>query len=115
MRQMHVAFRQSQKMTGLISSHCHLQRIRIGHTHVFTGKSDQSSCDIERILATVDHPVYPVNRRVRIGIPHGFMERGNQVIVFLPAFVIEQGPAVHTLRDRLPADLDRTVRPDLTV
>ena len=94
---MHVALRHPQEVTGLVDGHRKGQGVRIRHSHVLAGEADESSCDIQRILAPIQHPVHPVDRRVRIAVAHGFVEGGNQVVVFLPVLVIQQRPAVHAL------------------
>ena len=83
MGQMDIALRHSQEMTGLIRSHGHLERPAVCHPHIFTGETDQTPRDIERILSTFQHPHHPVDGSIRITVAHGFMEGRDQIIMLL--------------------------------
>ena len=99
---MHGALRHADQMTGLIDRHGDFQRVRIGKAHVLAGKAGQSSRDIERILPCLQHPRQPVDCRVRVGIAHGFVQRGDQIIMLLAVFIIKKGFLGRTLLQRLP-------------
>ena len=106
MGQMYVAFRHPQEMAGLIGRHRHLKSPAVRHPHILAGKPDQPSGDIERILSSLQHPAHPVDSRVRIAVAHGFVQGGNQIIVFFPVLVIEKGLPGDTLFQSLICNLN---------
>ena len=88
--QMHRTFRHSDKVTSLIRRHRNLQRTRIGKTYIFTGKARHAPRNVKRILARFQHTRQPINGRVGIGIPHRFVQRGNQIVMLLSLFIVKE-------------------------
>ncbi len=95
--QMHIALRHSQKMARLVGGDGDLQGLGIGHPDILAGKAHQPPGDVQRILAAVQHPREPVDRRVGVAVAHGFMEGGDEVVMLLAVLVVEQGAPVHAL------------------
>ena len=89
--QVHRTFRHADEVAGLIGGHGDLQRPRVGKPHVLAGKARHAAGDVERVLAGLQHARQPVHRRVRVGIAHGLVQRGDEVVVFLALLVVEQG------------------------
>ena len=75
MGKIHITFRHTDKVTGLISGNRNRQRIAVSHSHVLTGKTDQASGHIQWILSRFQHTRQPVNSSIRIGISHGLVKR----------------------------------------
>ena len=91
-------------MAGVVSRHCDLQRAGIRQADVFTGEPRHAPCNVERVFTCFQHPREPVDRRLRVGVAHRFVERGNDVIVLLPFFVVEEGLARDQLLQRSGVD-----------
>ena len=89
--QMDRAFGHSEKVAGLVGGNGLFQRPRVGQPHVLAGKPDHAAGHIQWVLAGFQHPGQPVHGGVRVRIAHGFVQRRDQVVVFLPLLVIEQG------------------------
>ena len=85
---MNAAFGHTEEMARLISRHGDLERARIGKPHVLARKADHPPRHIERIFARFEHARQPIDGGVGIGIAHGLMQRGDDVIVFLARLVI---------------------------
>ena len=105
MGQVHGTFRHAEEMTGLVGCHRNLQPPGIRKAHVFAGEPDHPPGQCKGDPPRFQHPGQPVHRRIRIGIPHGFVEGGNQVVVFLP-FCHTGEPFPGTLFDQLPGHMD---------
>ena len=89
-RQVHVAFGHPDEVARLIGRHPHLHGPGIRQAHVLRREAQHPPGDVQRILAALQHPHHPVDRRVRIRVPHGLMEGGNQVVMLLPVLVVHQ-------------------------
>ncbi len=66
------------------------ERGRVRETDVFGGESDESARDVERVLAALEHAREPVDGGVRVAAAHGFVECGDDVVVLLAGFVVEE-------------------------
>ena len=89
-RQMNAAFGHSDKVTRLIGGDGDLQRSGVGKPYVLAGESRNATCDIERIFPRLEHACEPVDRGVRVGIAHGLVKCGNDVVVFLARFIVKE-------------------------
>jgi hypothetical protein len=67
------------------------ERLWIGVADIFRGEPHQSSRDVERIFASLEHARQPVDRGIGIAVAHGLVQRGNQVVVLLSSLVVEKG------------------------
>ena len=79
------------------------QRLRIGEPHVLRREDDHPPHDEPGILAGVDHPPEPEQRRVRVGSAHALDERGDDVEVAV-ATVVGDDPLLDRIRDPRPVD-----------
>ena len=87
---MHRAFRHADEVTGLIGGYGGVQRVGIGEAHF-------------------QHAGDPVHGGVRIGIAHGLVQRGNQIVVLLALLVVEQRLAGSAGLQRVLGDGDHAV------
>ncbi len=115
LRQVHGALRHSDQMTRLIRRHSDLERLRVGEPDVLARKARHPARDIQRILPRFQHARKPVHRRIRIGIPHGLVQRRDQIVVLLALLVIQQRLPGSALLQCLLCDRDSPVLIDLTV
>src|ERR1035437_4108579 len=93
LRKRQIAFGNAQEVHRLLDRNALFEGARIGEADVFDRHADQAARDVEAILAGFEHAGQPVERGVRVTGAHGFVQRGNQVEMFLAAFVVEQhGP-----------------------
>ena len=106
MGQVYGTFRHANEMAGLVGRHRDLQPPGIRNAHVLAGEPDHPPGNVQGIFPGFQHPGQPVHRRIRVGIPHGFVEGGNQIVVFFPGFVIEQGLFPGALLDQFPGNMD---------
>ena len=60
------SFRQAKKMDGLLRGDRQTERVWIGQTNVFRREADESTGDVERVVAALQHAGQPVQRRVRV-------------------------------------------------
>ena len=74
----------------------HEKRLRVGVADVFRRCDHHAPRDELRVLAAVDHPREPVERRVGgSASPHRFDERGDHVIVHVLVLVVGQRAVRH--------------------
>ena len=78
----------AEEVIGLHRVDGHGQRARVGVPDILGGKADQPPGDIERILSGHQHPAEPVEGRVGIAPPEALVERGDDVVMLLPALVV---------------------------
>ena len=78
-------------MAGLIGSHSDFQGTGVGQSDIFAGKPGQASGDVKGVFSCFQHPGQPVNCGIRVRISHGFVQGGDQIVVFLSIFVVEKG------------------------
>ena len=95
--QMHVAFGHAQIVAGLVGGHRDLQGAGVGHADVLRGEPHDAARHVQRVLAGLQHAGKPVHGRVRIGVAHGLVQGGDDVVVLLAMLVIKKGFA----RDQL--------------
>ena len=103
---MHVAFRYADKVAGLVGGNADFHGPGIRQPDVFCGKAKHPAGDIQRILAALQHAHHPVNGSVGVRIPHGFMKRGNQVVVLLAVLVVHQALPAQALGQGFLGHLD---------
>ena len=90
MRQVHRAFGHPDEVARLIRRDCDFERARVRHADVLAGKAGYAPRNIERVLACFQHAREPVDRCVRIGVAHGFVQRRDQVVMFFTGLVVQQ-------------------------
>ena len=78
-------------MARLIGGDGNFQCARIGEPDILAREARHAARDVERILPRFQHAGKPVNRGVRIGIAHGFMERRNKIVMLFPRFIVKEG------------------------
>ena len=75
LRQRQIALRNSEKMHGLLGGHGLLERARIGQADVFDGHAHQAPCDVQAVLAGLEHAGQPVEGGIGIARAHRFVQR----------------------------------------
>lgn len=121
-RQGEVALGNADAVARLVARGSDEQRLRVGQSHIFRCDHQQSSRDISTrysksvslqwILAALDHPPQPVERRLHVAAslrvitathPNDrFLQRRRHVVVLLAVLVVPHEPLLHRLlHDRL--------------
>ncbi len=91
-------------MHRLLGGEAQVQSFRRGQADVLHRHADEPARDVVRVLPRGQHAAQPVERRVRVGVAHGFVKRRDQVIVLLAALVIEQDALLQRLRSDLASE-----------
>ena len=73
------------------------QGLRVRVSNVFRGKADQTPGNIEWFLSGGQHSRQPVQSAVRITVTQAFVERGDQVVMFLAVLVVSEALALDRL------------------
>ncbi len=97
-----MALRRTEQFESLHRCDGHFHGVRLGEANVFASHADQSSRDVQRILAGFEHARQPIEGCVRIGIAHRLMQRRNQVEMLFAGLVVRQQLALqHVFQQRL--------------
>ena len=60
----------------------------VGHADVLARADDHAARDVERVLTRGEHAREPVERGAALAPPHALVERGDHVVVAVPAAVV---------------------------
>ena len=82
------------------------QGVGIGQADVLGRQDAQAPGDEERVLATGQHAGQPIDRRIRVRAPDTLDEGGNDVVMHLPAFVVDSNILLEAVSDGFVADDD---------
>ena len=104
--QVEAALRHPHVLKRLRRRYHHTQCVRVSEAHVLTGKDDHAAEDEARLLARVDHPRHPVERRVRVRAAQALDERADGVVVDIAFFVVEHGATLDGLLGDGAGDMD---------
>ena len=88
--EMNVAFRHAKIVAGLIGGGRDDNGVGIREAHVLRRETQHPAGYVERILSGLEHAREPVNRGVRIRIAHGLVQGGDEIVMLLSVFVIEE-------------------------
>ena len=78
-------------MASLIRRNGLFERAGVGKSNILGGKSHQSPRNVQRILPpALQHPRKPIERGICVGAAKGFMERGNDVVMFFAVFIVQE-------------------------
>ena len=103
--QRQIALRNPQEMHRLHGRNRLFQRPRVGQADVLDGHANQPPRDVHAILSRFEHAREPVQRRIHVARPHGFVQRRDQIVVLLAGFVIEQYFSLQRVLDGLRGEL----------
>lgn len=90
LRNDHAAFGHADGVRGLVCGNGLHKCLWVGKANVFACEANEATGEVERLFASFEHASGPVERGICIASTHGFMERGNDVVVFLASFVVQQ-------------------------
>ena len=90
-RQVYIAFRHPEEVARLIGREGDLEGAAVREADVLAREADQPPRDVERVLARLEHAREPVDGGVGVAVAHRLVQGGNEIIVFLAVFVVEQG------------------------
>ena len=90
-RQMNAAFGHSDEVACLIGGDGDLQCSGIGKPHILARKTCHAPRDVEGIFPRFQHARQPIYGGIGIGIAHGFVQGGDDVVMLLARLVVKQG------------------------
>ena len=102
--QAQITFRAAQELRRVTGRERHPQRLRVGQADVLGGDADQPPGHVQRVGAAFQQPGQPVERGVRLGAAHRFVQRRDQVVKVLAALVHLRQVAAKRLADRFRRD-----------
>ena len=106
LRKRQFALGRAEIVVGVLGGIGDHQRLRIGKADVLHRHAHQPPAEIERVLAGVEHAREIIERRVRIGAAHRFVQRRDQIVVAVLALVVDRraplDDASAALRRRTP-------------
>ena len=82
----------ADEIDGIAGGHAQRERIRFGEADVFDSHADDAASNVERVFSGFEHASQPVERGVGIAVAHGFVQRGDDIVVLFAGFVVEQDP-----------------------
>ena len=104
LREGEIAFGHADEIDGIARGHAQRERVRFGEADVFDRHADDAAGDVERIFSGFEHAGEPVEGGVGIAVAHGFVQRGDDVVVLFAAFVVEQNPLLEGFLDGAVGD-----------
>jgi len=113
LREGQVAFGRAEKIESIACSEGEGEGAGFGEADIFTGHADDASREIEAIFTAFDHADEPVESGVGIGVAHGLVECGDEVVVLFARFIIAEELALEDIFEefaRDAADAGRTAR-----
>src|ERR1700730_4218141 len=104
LRQRQISLRRAQKIECIFRCQRHGQCSRLCNPNTPARHPYHSPRQIQGILSALQQPRQPIQRRIRIRIPHRFVQRRNQVVVFLASLVIPQHLSLQHILQKLRRD-----------
>ena len=104
LREREIAFRHADEIDGVARGHAEGKRVGIGEADIFDRHAHDAAGDVERIFAGFDHASEPVEGGVGIAVAHGFVQGGDQIVVFFAGFVVEQYAFLEGVADDVVGD-----------
>src|SRR5256884_377612 len=99
-----VAFGRTEEIEGVFGRERHGQGVGVGRPDVFAGHAHHAAREVERIFAGFDHAREPIEGGVRIGVAHGFVERGDEIEMLFPGFVVAEEFALENVFEEFAGD-----------
>ena len=97
---------QADIVKSLGSRVCDYQAHRVAQSNILTCQNDQPAQDEARVLACIEHLRQPVQGRVGVGTAYRLDEGGNGVIMGIPVFIVQDGPALDGVLRNRKGDVD---------
>ncbi len=95
LREGEAAFRLTEEVHGVAGGEAEVERFGGGEADVFDGHADDAARDVHGVFAGLEHAREPVECGVGIGVANALMQGGDDVVVLLAFFVVEQDAALH--------------------
>ena len=114
-RKICAAFGHADEMAGLVGGNCHFQCLGVRKSYVFAGKADHPSSHVQGVFSPFEHPRQPVDRCIGVGISHGFVKGGNDIVMFLSIFIVEKGFLRRALLQSFLRHFDSSVLTDISI
>ena len=77
-------------MHGVARGEGEVERLGRGEADVFDGHADDAAGDVHGVFAGVEHSSEPVKRGVDVAVADGFVQGGDEVVVFFAGLVVEE-------------------------
>ena len=81
-----------------------VERFGRGEADVFDGHADDAAGDVHGVFAGVEHASQPIERGVDVAVADGFVQSGDEVVVFFAVLVIEKDALLEGLGCDLGCD-----------
>ena len=105
LREGEVTFRATEKMHGIAGGEAEVQGFRSGEADVFYGHTDDAAGTVHGVFASFQHAAQPVESGVWVTVADALVQGGDDVVVLLTLFVVEEHAALHGLcSERLSDD-----------
>ena len=105
LRECEIAFGHADKIHGIARGHAEGEGVGIGEADIFDGHANHAAGNVERIFTGFDHSSQPVQCGVGITVAHGFVQGGDEVVMFFAGFVVEQGAFLEGVANDVVGDL----------
>ncbi len=89
------AFGRTQKIIDILGGKRLNHGLRIGQPNIFDAGAHKAAGDVERLLAARQHAREPIESGIGIGTANGFVQRGDDVEMFLARLVVKRCAALH--------------------
>src|SRR5690242_15672447 len=99
-----MTFGSAQKIERIFCRKSHGESTRFGEADIFAGHAHHAAGEIERVFAGLDHARQPVEGGVRVGIAHGFVQRGDEIEVLFAGFIVAEKFALEDVFEELRGD-----------
>ena len=100
----HAAFGHAYKVARLVSRHGDFQRPGVCKSYILACEPYHPARDIKRIFARFQHTRQPVHSRVGVGIAHGLVQGGYEIVMLLARLVVQKRFAGSTAFHRFRGD-----------
>ena len=104
LRQREIALRLAEEVHGVLRGEAEVERLGRGQSNVLHRHAHDAAGNVHGVFAGLQHARQPVERGVHVGVAHGLVQRGDDVVVLLALLVVEQNAALQGLGGNLLGD-----------
>ena len=95
LRDREFALGRAEKVVGVLRGVADHQRLRIGEADILDRHAHHAAREIERVLAGIEHAREIIERGVRIGAAHRFVQRRDQIVMAVLRLVVDRRAPLH--------------------
>ncbi len=90
LREGQLSFGMAEEVHGIARGEAEVERLGRGEADVLDGHANDAAGDVHGVFAGFEHAGQPIERGVCVGVAHALVQRGDDVVVLLTFFVVEQ-------------------------